>query len=73
MINLLSAALMIAAIGLMGAGSFWSIPCLAASFAGFVLADAVYIDLEMLGGIFILVMILGVVYSLFAYVIGWVL
>lgn len=73
MINLISAAFMIAAIGLIGQGSFWSLPCLTIAFAGFAWADAVYIDIEFMGGLLILVMIVGATLSLITPVIYWLL
>lgn len=64
MINLASMALTIMALGLLSMGSIWSVPAFIAAFAGWGLADRLSFDVEVLGGLFILLIGCAVAYSI---------
>ena len=74
-LNLLSTLLIIIALGLVAAGSWWSGPMLALSVGAWWVTDKVDWDVEVLGGLMILLFMAGTAYaivrSIWITVAGW--
>jgi hypothetical protein len=63
--------MMIAGIGLIGSGSIWGFPAVAAGIGGFFLSDSLEFDVEFLGGVILLLFAIGIVYAIGRSVILW--
>ena len=71
MINLIATILMIMALGLLGVGSIWSVPAFIAAFGCFHATDKIHVDVEFLGGLFLLLIVGAGVYAIGLQLFRW--